>query len=112
MILYGNIVKVSYSGASLKSDDGMVLTTFTDSPVQNNTPFRTTLPAKIEAEQFQVNFGMSAETCTDTGGGQDMGYTDAGDYLDYLVYVPSDASFTFEYRVPSTMRRQHRIEAG
>jgi hypothetical protein len=103
MVLYGNIVKVSYSGTSLKSDDEVILSPFTDSTVQNNTPFRTTLPGKIEAEQFQVNSGLSAETCTDTGGGQDMGYTDAGDYLDYLVYVPSDASFTFEYRVASTM---------
>ena len=103
MVLYGNIVKVSYSGTSLKSDDGGILSPITDIAVQNNTPFRTTLPGKIEAEQFQVNSGLSAETCTDTGGGQDMGYTDAGDYLDYLVYVPSDADFTFEYRVASTI---------
>jgi len=101
MILYGNIVKVSYSGISLKSDDGVVLSPFTDIVVQNNTPFRTTLPGKIEAEQFQVNSGMSSETCTDTGGGLDMGYTNAGDYLDYLIYVPSDADFSFEYRIAS-----------
>ena len=103
MILYGNIVKISYSGTNLKSDDGLVLSPFADILVQNATPFRTTLPGQIEAEQFQVNSGLSAETCTDTGGGQDMGYTDAGDYLDYLVYVPSDADFTFEYRLASTM---------
>lgn len=103
MVLYGNLVKVTYSGTTLKSDDGVVLAAFTDIAVQNNTPFRTTLPGKIEAEKYQVNSGLSAETCTDTGGGQDMGYTDAGDYLDYLVYIPSDADFSFEYRVASTV---------
>ena len=102
-LLYGNVAKISYSGTTIKSDDGVTLSAFSDIPVQNNTPFRTTLPGKIEAEKFQVNSGLSVETCTDTGGGQDMGYTNAGDYLDYLVYVPSDGNFTFEYRVATTV---------
>jgi endoglucanase len=102
-ILYGNVAKVSYSGTSLKSDDGVILSPFADVSVQNNTPFRTTLPGKIEAEKYQVNSGLSSETSTDTGAGLDMGYTDAGDYLDYLVYVAADGNFTFEYRFASTM---------
>jgi len=102
-VLYGNVVKVSYSGSTLKSGDGIVLSAFSDVTVINNTPFRTTLPGKIEAEKFQVNMGLSAESCSDTGGGQDMGYTDAGDFMDYLIYVPTDGNFSFEYRIASTM---------
>ena len=103
MILFGNLVKITYSGTTLKSDDGVVLSAFSDILVQNNTPFRTTLPGKIEAEKYQTNSGLSAEASTDTGGGQDMGYTDAGDFMDYLVFVPSDGNFSFEYRVASKM---------
>ncbi|HAH24574.1 MAG TPA: glycoside hydrolase family 5 [Prolixibacteraceae bacterium] len=101
-VLYGNIVKVSYNGTTLKSDDGVVLSAVSDIAVLNNTPFRTTLPGQIEAEKYQVNFGLSAETCTDTGAGQDMGHTNAGDYMDYLVYAPTAGTFWFEYRVAST----------
>ena len=101
-IFYGNIARISYNGTSLKSDDGVVLSVISDLAVLNNTPFRTTLPAQIEAEKYQVNNGLLAETCTDTGGGQDMGYTTASDYLDYLIYVPASGTFWFEYRVAST----------
>jgi endoglucanase len=103
MIIYGNIVKVSYNGSSLKTIDGSVLPLSTDVLADNNSPFRTTIPAKIEAENYLTNFGLSAETCTDTGAGQNMGYTDAGDYLDYLIYVPSNGTYSFEYRLASTM---------
>jgi hypothetical protein len=45
---------------------------------------------------------LSAESCTDTGGGQNMGYTNTGDYLDYLIFVPSEGTFSIDYRVAST----------
>ena len=100
-VLYGNVVKVSYSGSTLKSADGAVLSIVSDLPVLNNSAFRTTLPGQIEAENFQVNSGLLAETCTDIGGGQDMGYTTPGDYMDYLVYVTSNGTYSFEYRIAS-----------
>jgi hypothetical protein len=103
MIVYGNVVKVSYSGSSIKTTDGSVLPVSTDILADNNSPFRTTIPAKIEAENYLVNSGLSVEDCTDTGAGQNMGYTDAGDYLDYLIYVPSNGIYSFEYRLASTM---------
>jgi hypothetical protein len=103
MIIYGNVVKVTYSGSTIKTEDGSLLPVSTDVLADNNSPFRTTIPAKIEAENYLVNYGLSAETCTDTGAGQDLGYTDAGDYLDYLIYVLSNGTYSFEYRVASTM---------
>jgi hypothetical protein len=103
MVVYGNAIKVSYSGTTVKSEDGAILPSTADFAVTNNTPFRSTLPAKIEAENYLVNSGLSAEACTDTGTGQDMGFTDAGDYMDYLVFVAADGNFSFEYRFASTM---------
>jgi endoglucanase len=103
MVVYGNAVKVSYSGTALKTEDGAVLAAVSELPVSNNTPFRTTLPAKIEAEKYLVNSGLSSEACTDTGTGEDMGYTDAGDYLDYLIWVPTTGTYAFNYRLASNM---------
>ena len=103
MIIYGNIVKVSYTGSTIKTEDGSVLPVSTDILADNNSPFRTTIPAKIEAENYLVNSGLSAETCSDTNAGQDMGYTNNGDYMDYLIYVPFNGTYSFEYRLASTM---------
>ncbi len=101
MVIYGNVVKVSYSGSTIKTEDGSVLPVSSDIPADNNLPFRTTIPAKIEAENYTDNFGLSAEACSDTGAGNDMGQTNTGDYLDYLVYVATDATFSFDYRIAS-----------
>jgi hypothetical protein len=103
LVVYGNAVKVSFSGTTLKTEDGSVLPTVTDVAVTNSTPFRTTIPAKIEAEKYLSNSGLSAEDCTDIGLGQNMGYTDNGDYLDYLIFVPSDGTYSFEYRIASAV---------
>ena len=56
----------------------------------------------LQAESASVNNGMVVENCTDTGGGQDMGYIDAGDYLVWNnVNFPTSGSYNIEYRVAS-----------
>jgi hypothetical protein len=59
------------------------------------------LPAKIEAENYSAMSGITTETTTDVGGGLNVGYTDAGDYMDYLVTVPSTGTYTIDFRVAS-----------
>jgi chitinase len=57
---------------------------------------------QLEAEAANVNSGMTAETTTDTGGGQNMGYVDASDYLVFNnINFPATGSYTIEYRVAS-----------
>ncbi|MFY9151977.1 MAG: carbohydrate-binding protein [Prolixibacteraceae bacterium] len=92
-------ILVSYSGNTLKSETGFPVAAFANFSAVNNSPKYNNLPGTIQAENYLVNFGLSSETCSDTGGGTDMGYTNAGDYLDYLVYVPYDRNFSFECRV-------------
>jgi len=41
------------------------------------------------------------ENCTDAGGGQNLGYTSTGDYLDYHVRVLKTSKYTVELRVAS-----------
>ncbi len=56
----------------------------------------------LQAEAASVNSGMIVETCTDTGGGQDMGYIDAGDYLVFnQINFPTTGTYNLEYRVAS-----------
>ncbi|GGG39659.1 beta-1,3-glucanase family protein [Hymenobacter glacieicola] len=56
----------------------------------------------LQAEAANVNSGMTAETTTDTGGGQNMGFVDAGDYLVFNgINFPTTGTYTIEYRVAS-----------
>ena len=45
--------------------------------------------------------GVDIETTTDTGGGQDVGWTAAGEWLEYTVNVGTSGSYTLEARVAS-----------
>lgn len=57
---------------------------------------------QLEAEAFSVNNGMVVEACTDAGGGQDMGYIDANDYLVFNgINFPTTGTYLIEYRVAS-----------
>lgn len=96
-------ILISYSGSSLKSESGIQVAAFSNFSAVNNSPKYNLLPGTIQAENYLVNSGLSSETCSDAGGGLDMGYTNAGDYLDFLVYVPYDRNFSFECRVAATV---------
>jgi endoglucanase len=59
------------------------------------------IPGKVEAENFNVNNGFEIETTSDTGGGSNIGYTNNGDYLDYIVDVTKLGFYQVDYRVSS-----------
>jgi beta-glucanase (GH16 family) len=59
------------------------------------------LPGMVQAEGYDVMNGVKKETTTDAGGGQDIGYIDAGDWLDYKVDVKNSGSYKVQYRVAS-----------
>lgn len=70
---------------------------------------------RIEAENYDDSFGVQLENTSDTGGGQNVGFTDDGDYIRFNqvdfgsgagsadVRIASDASFTgtVEFRLNS-----------
>ena len=96
-ILYGDVVKLSYHGQLVQSTDSTLLQAMDNLNVINNLPVMYTVPAKIEAENYYQQSGLTTETCSE--GGQDMGYTNAGDYLDYLIIVKKTATYTVQFRV-------------
>ncbi|SHM87165.1 Por secretion system C-terminal sorting domain-containing protein [Chitinophaga jiangningensis] len=59
------------------------------------------IPGTVQAENFTTMSGIQTETTTDTGGGLNVGYTDAGDWIDYKVNVQSAGAYTVQYRVAS-----------
>ena len=99
-VRYGETITVSYTGNSVTSDQQM-LENFYERPVSNNLPSRFILPALIQAEDFDVNVGFQLENCTDTYGGQNIGFANNGDYLDYYITVPWPREYSFRFRVAS-----------
>ena len=59
------------------------------------------LPILIEAEDFFFNNGFQISKCQDVNGGENTGYADDGDYLDYLINVPKAGKYLMEFRVAS-----------
>lgn len=57
----------------------------------------------IQAEDFDDESGISLEETTDDGGGENIGYIDEGDFVEYSFNVPSAGTYLIEYRVASDM---------
>ena len=94
-------IKVSYDGTTVSTISGKKLTAFSELLIRNNLPVRSILPGKIQAENFSEMSGLQTEDTSDDGGGKNLGYTDQGDYADYLVNVEEEGSFIFTARVAS-----------
>jgi non-lysosomal glucosylceramidase len=73
----------------------------TQGPTSTPTPIPPkTVPGQIEAENYDGMFGIQTETCGE--GGLNLGYIEAGDWMEYNVIVQSTASYRVDYRVAST----------
>ena len=64
---------------------------------------------RIEAESYINSYGVQKEPTTDAGGGQDVGYIDTGDWMDYNVSVSSSGTYAVNLRVASPNGGQFQI---
>lgn len=56
----------------------------------------------IQAESYSAMSGVQTETTTDAGGGLNVGWIDANDWMAYpAVNIPAAGTYTVEYRVAS-----------
>jgi endoglucanase len=92
---------LSYQGKSIIFTANDTVKSIEAAIVLNNVTPMFMIPCTIEAEDYNVNSGMGSETCSDTGGGLDMGYTDANDYMEYLVYVAQSGTYKINFRISS-----------
>ena len=98
-LLFSDEIKANYSGSSLRSSSGQELKSFSDLLINNTLQQRFVIPGKIEAEASKVKFGFGIEDTEDEGGGKNLGYTDPGDYADYLIYTNTSQSYSVDFRV-------------
>ncbi len=49
--------------------------------------------------KYRPNEGVDIESTTDTGGGYDVGWTKAGEWIDYTVNVPASGAYDITFRV-------------
>jgi hypothetical protein len=54
---------------------------------------------RIEAENYTSMSGVATEACADVGGGQNVGYIDTGDWMDYSITISTAGTYTVDYRV-------------
>jgi beta-glucanase (GH16 family) len=57
------------------------------------------IPGKIEAESYATMSGVAKENTADTGGGQNVGWIDAGDWMDFPVTVQSAGTYAATFRL-------------
>ena len=68
------------------------------------TPAPTPTPAtgtRVEAESYHAMSGVQTQATTDAGGGLNVGWLDAGDWMAYAVTIPTAGTYTIQCRVAS-----------
>ncbi len=96
-----DVIRISYAGSEVNAADGTPLNNFIQRDVKNTLEFVHQIPGRIEAEAFSFQSGVALETTTDVGGGQNIGFLDPGDYLDYEINVTSAGVYSVSYRTAS-----------
>ena len=99
--VYTDNIKLSYNGAVITSQTGKALETFSNLVIRNTLIKRHILPKKIQAEDFYFNSGLGVEETSDIGGGHNIGYTNPGDYADYLIFGEEDKYYQINLRIAS-----------
>lgn len=57
------------------------------------------IPGIVQAENWTEMSGFTVEATSDTGGGNNTGFADAGDWLEYTVNISEAGSYLVEYRL-------------
>jgi beta-glucanase (GH16 family) len=90
----------TYSLTAKATDNGGTSTTSAAVSVTVTTPPQA-IPGTIQAESFSAQSGTQNEETADTGGGQNVGYIETDDWLDYTVNVTTAGTYTVGFRVAS-----------
>lgn len=91
-------ITVSYIGTQIEAVDNTSLLEFNLEDVKNTLSFVHQIPGRIQSEDFVLQSGVELEPTTDTGGGQNIGFLDVNDYLDYDVNIMVAGTYKIDYR--------------
>ena len=90
---------------SLALGAGLEYTPSVDLEMHSLAVLGTAKVTRIQAEAFNVQQGVQTETTSDAGGGQNVGWLDAGDSMVYNAVLPPNNTnnYTITYRVASNV---------
>ena len=70
-----------------------------DDVVINVSASAASIPGTIQAESYSAMSGIQVENTYDAGGGQNVGWQDNGDWMDYQVNVATAGNYKVDFRV-------------
>jgi endoglucanase len=77
-----------------------------------STPPPSSTPTRVEAESYTNMNGVVKETTSDAGGGQNLGYIDNGDWMDYSITASAAGTYAVNLRVASPTGGQLQIKSS
>lgn len=92
-------VTMTLKSDNLLAEDATSVGSFDAVEVENKTFKLFEIPGKIIASDFFVNNGFELEATEDDEGGENLGYADVGDYVDYKVQVETSGFYALDYRI-------------
>ena len=97
-------LSLKYNSGTIKSLDGGVLNLFSNKFVFNGLfgiGAINTIPGKVEAENYISMEGIQTQPTDDIGGGENIGWIDSGDWLEYDVNILATGTYKLNYRIAS-----------
>ncbi len=107
-------LSISYHGNGISSTN-LALENFEDFYVYNNSTGGgqiNYIPGKIQAEDYADMFGIDTEECEDVGGGQNVGWIEAGDWMKYNVEIMQTGSYRIRNRISGFADGSSTINLG
>lgn len=99
----GESLHISYDSGVIAGTDGSQLESFVMEDVYDlraeGAPHP--VPGRIEAEHFVNSAGVQLESTSDVGGGENVGWIDSGDWMDYNLDVSHTGVYEVLLRVAS-----------
>lgn len=105
-----DFILISHTGSSASATDGVVLSTFNREDVQNRVVISHAVPGRVQAEDYFSQVGVQLENTSDAGGGQNVGFLDNGDYMDYNITVAQAGTYSVTYRTASQQDGQLELQ--
>jgi uncharacterized repeat protein (TIGR02059 family) len=104
-LYYGDTIKATYTPGNITAADKGQLEAFSNLFIANSIqePTWFSVPGKVEAENYALQLGTDTEQTGDEGGGLDVGWIDAGDWLLYAIENNSDDE---EYQISFRLAAQ------
>jgi lysophospholipase L1-like esterase len=99
---WSNLSTGSYSIMAIAYDNAGDSTVSSPVNITVNAPVKS-IPGRVQAENYDAQSGVQTEDTSDAGGGLNIGYLDANDWMDYTVTVASAGVYTFNYRVAAAV---------